>query len=187
MEKTTDRNWMVACLVVASLGLLLAVHACSRHPAYAAGVGVPAKESVLATGFADAGDKWAGTVFICLYRRGAWKRIDNRTPGIAHRTRKCGSRVKVTNRRTGRSVWTRVIDAGPYWLVPTSCARDATDRGGFRFASHACWRKGRAATKRERASKPRAGWCYASGADLTPPIRRAIGHNGLEPVDLEWR
>ncbi len=172
---------------VALLGLILATQACEGRLAYGAGTGAPSKESVLATGFADKGDKWAGDVFICLYRRGKWKPIDDKTPGIAHRTRKCGSRVKVTNRRTGLSVWTRVNDRGPYWLVPTKCARDAVDRGGFRYASHACWRRGRPATKRERNSKPRAGWCYANGADLTPPIRRAIGHNGLEPVDLEWR
>ncbi len=144
-------------------------------------------ESVLATGFAYPGDKWAGEKFFCLNRK-----VDHRTPGVAHRWRRCGSRVRITNRRTGRSTFARVIDRGPYWLVPIICSRDARDRRGFRHASHKCWARGRVATRRERidalrGKPPRPGWVYANHVDMTPPIRRAIGHNGKEPVDLVWQ
>ena len=172
---------IIIAIVFASLVLFLGCATSSAE-----GATNTKRESVLATGFADKGDKWAGDVFICLHRRGRWKPIDAVTPGIAHRTRKCGSKVLVRNRRTKKTVWTRVIDRGPYWLVPVACATDTTDRGGFRHASHACWRKGRPATRHERRKGPAHGYVWANGADLTPPIRRAIGHNGLEPVDLEW-
>lgn len=144
-------------------------------------------ETVLSTGFAYDGDTLAGGRFFCLRRA-----VDSKTPGVAHRWRKCGSRVKITNRRTGRSVWARVIDRGPYWLVPTSCARGRSDRGGFAYVTHKCWARGRIATKKERIDAlkrkpPRDGWEYANGLDMTPPTYKAIRFNGREPVDLRWR
>lgn len=193
MEYTPDQEptdsslaWMAAALVVAMFFAGIVVW-CSCGPAEASVTKAPTHETVLATGFAHKGDVWAGEKFFCLRRP-----VDDKTPGIAHRWRRCGSRVRITNRRTGRSVVTRVTDRGPYWLVPISCAYDAVDARGFRHASHACWRRGRPANEREqiRALKrlpPPHGLVYANDADLTPPTRRAIGHNGKEPVDLEWR
>ena len=187
MENRQEQIWIIAAIVLALVGLGITIDVCGGlEPAWAATAHTE-HETVLATGFAHKGDVWAGDNFFCLRRA-----VDDRTPGIAHRWRRCGSRVKITNRRTGRSVTARILDRGPYWLVPIGGAYDAVDLRGFRYASHACWRRGRPATQREQIDAlhrrpPPRGLVYANDADLTPPTRRAIGHNGKEPVDLEWR
>lgn len=183
MENRTEQIWIVAAIVLALVGLGITVAVCSGK----AEAATMQRETVLATGFAHKGDDLAGDVFICLRQGKGWKAIDDKTPGIAHRTRRCGSLVRITNRRTGRSVLARVVDRGPYRLGQIDCAEDAVDARGFRHASQDCWVRGRNATRRERRSRPDAGWVYLNGADLTPPTRRAIGHNGKETVDLEWR
>lgn len=124
----------------------------------------------IATQYAHKGDKWAGERFACT--RG---KVNHRKFGIAHRTLPCGTMVLITNIRTGRSVRAPVIDRGPYWVVPRKCSRD--DRG---FPSHACWRRGRALVR--SVIKPTSRITFASCADLTPPVARAIGLNGKEPV-----
>ncbi len=190
MSDQDDDNWVAGWILVAvlavTLGLVLTASVCSGKLAHG-DVTRNGIETTLATGFAYPGDKWAGDQFFCLR-----KKIDATTPGVAHRWRKCGSRVTITNRRNGRKVTARIIDRGPYWLVPASCARDAVDKGGFRYASHKCWKRGRPATRREtidalfRRPLPK-GMVYANGLDMTPLIRRALMHNGKEPVDLVWR
>lgn len=198
MKKTTD--WTLLACFAASMAAIFIFQTCTGNEAYGDIVKSPApegcttrtckKETVLATGFAYKGDKWAGTWFFCLRNKDrSYKRIDDKTPGVAHRWRKCGSRVKITNRRTGRTIWARVIDRGPYWVVRVECSEDKVDRHGFQYSSQKCWTKfGRPATRFEmRRGNPKAGWVWANGLDMTPPIYKAIGFNGREPVDLVWQ
>jgi hypothetical protein len=112
-------------------------------------------EECVASIFAYPGDKHAGG-------RSPWlrRRVRPTDLGIAHRTRKLGSWVRVTNLRTGKSTRARVIDRGPYGKL------DAQGR----------WFNG----ARDRTRKGTWRGC----ADLTPAVAKRIGHNGFERVRL---
>jgi len=133
----------------------------------------PKPQACLATQFAHIDkatgkiEKMAGEKFMCLNRP-----VDDKTPGIAHRSLPCGTRVLLVNIRNGRTVKTRVIDRGPYWNVPASCAHGVHGR----FANHACWRRGHGAVVL------RPGYVRANCVDVTPPIARRLGLRGKEPV-----
>ncbi len=173
-SKTPERltRWTVAS--IAAVALLLTTLSTKNVDAkpnkVLASKRTPNLTACIATQFAHKGDKWAGEKFFCTRRK-----VSHRQFGIAHRTLPCGTMVLITNIRTGRSVRAPVIDRGPYWVVPTKCSRDNSG-----FPSHKCWAKGRA--KVRRYLNPASGITFASCADLTPPVARAIGLNGKEPV-----
>ena len=132
-----------------------------------------APQVCLATEFANI-DKTTGKVeamagekFFCLNRA-----VDDKTPGIAHRTLPCGTRVLLVNIRNGRTTKAKVIDRGPFWNTPKACSRSVHGR----FAGHACWRKGHGAVKL------RAGYVRANCVDVTPPVARKLRLRGKEPV-----
>jgi len=54
------------------------------------------------------GDRFAGK------RTASGVRFDPNAMVAAHRTLPFGSRVRVTDRRSGRSVWVRIVDRGPH-------------------------------------------------------------------------
>lgn len=66
-------------------------------------------ETGKATRFAYVGDRQDGDTMRCLGRR-----LYDGEQGIAHRTLPCGTLVRVTNLRTGRSVVAPVVDRGPW-------------------------------------------------------------------------
>lgn len=117
--------------------------------------GVAEAETVKATRFGYPGDKWAGRTLRCLGRPMAEGDLV-----IAHRRLPCGTVVRVTSRRTGRSVVATVADRGPYG----STLPDGT------------W-----AIKR-RASDPGV---WRGGADLSPAVVAAIGHRSFDRVELD--
>jgi len=81
--------------------------------------------------------------------------------GIAHRTWKMGSRVRVTNLRTKKSALGVVLDRGPYGKL---------DSAGAWFNSR---------RERQRVGK------FRGCADLTPALAVAIGHDGRDRVMIE--
>lgn len=128
-------------------GVVLALLCESAHDASA--------ETVKATRFGYPGDRWAGRTLRCLGRA--------MEPGdlvIAHRRLPCGTVVRVTSRRTGRSVVATVADKGPWGaLLP-----DGT------------W------TLKRRRTDPGV---WRGGADLSPAVVKAIGHRSFDRVELE--
>lgn len=66
-----------------------------------------------ATVFGTPGDKWAGGPAACTQKEIADHR-ESETMGIAHRTLPCGSKVKITNPRNGKTAKAVVVDRGPY-------------------------------------------------------------------------
>ena len=120
-----------------------------------------------ATVFAYRGDSWAGGISPCLRRH-----VRPSDVGIAHRTLPCGSKVTLTNVRTGKVAVGRVVDRGPYG----ACVR----RGYHPIASkHHCKRQ----DWRLRLRKPTRGR-WRGCVDLTPALRHRLGHNGGELVIL---
>ncbi len=115
-----------------------------------------------ATQFGHAGDKLAGGVAPYLGRH--VRPTDN---GIAHRTLPMGSRVLLINPRNGRTTRTRVIDRGPFGRV---------SRTGKWYNGAPLYRR----LRRARKPIPRKGW--RGCVDMTPRVRRALRHNGFEPV-----
>lgn|GEM_PF-6826290 len=76
--------------------------------------------------------------------------------GIAHRTLPCGSKVLLISPRTGKKVVSTVIDRGPYGSVW---------RGSYRL-------------KRTATQKGEWRGCL----DITDDVKKALNHNGLEPL-----
>lgn len=66
-----------------------------------------------ATVFGYPGDMSAGGPAACTHKP-ILEHYEAKTVGIAHRTLKCGTKVKVTNLSTKRSVIATVVDRGPY-------------------------------------------------------------------------
>lgn len=170
LERLTPPPSVVAVCAASLLTILSLERSHADTKTLASALPTPQPVACLATQYAHPGDKWAGDKFYCTNTR-----VDHRKWGIAHRTLPCGTMVLITNIRNGKSVRAPVIDRGPYWIVPTKCSRD-----DYGFPSHACWNRGRA--KVSRYLDPASGITFASCADLTPPVARAIGLNGKEPV-----
>lgn len=89
---------------------------------------------------------------------------------IAHRTLPCGTKVRLTNIRTGRTTISKVGERGPYgaciyegWFGGTKCPK------GY-------WRV------KKKAHHPGV---WRGSFDLTPRVGRALRHNGMELVMLE--
>jgi len=105
-------------------------------------------------------------------------------PLIAHRTLRCGTKVYVRLVRTGRGVWARVGDRGPYG----ACARKQD------LSRRQIWMKSKWCRKRYSAewvwavkTRKRHAGIHRGIADLSPRVRKAIGHNGMEPVALHYK
>ena len=112
--------------------------------------------------FAHEGDELAGGVAPYLGRH---VQPDDR--GIAHRRLPLGSRVLLINPRTGRIATPTVVDRGPFGLK------------GKR------WRNGAKLYRRlRRAGKPIPRDIWRGCVDMTPRVKRKLGHSGFEPVIL---
>lgn len=110
-------------------------------------------------------DKHAGGDSPCLRR--LVRPTDNI---IAHRTLPCGTKVRLTNLRTGKTTTTKVGERGPYgacisegWIYGTPCPKGK-------------WRV---------KKKEEDDGVWRGSFDLTPRVGRAIRHNGFELVMLE--
>lgn len=114
----------------------------------------PRTETVRATRFGYVGDRWAGRSLRCLGRP-----MVAADMVIAHRTLPCGTLVRVTSRRTGRSVVAVVADRGPYGAV----LPDGTWTIKRRRADPGVWR---------------------GGADLSTAVVEALGHRSFDRVTL---
>lgn len=139
----------------------------------------PQPEACIATQFAYADgrvDPLAGTHLACP-QRGRIVKLDPRVFGIAHRTLPCGTKVLLVNIRNGRAVKAVVVDRGPYRALRRTCSRDGHDA---RWPSYTCWRRGKTLERRSLAGDP--VWTFGSCVDLLPPVARAIGLRGMEPV-----
>jgi len=112
----------------------------------------------LSTQFGHIGDGYGGRTPTVLNNRP----VSKTDMGIAHRTWKMGSWVRVKNLRTGKTALAQVIDRGPY---------GKTDAEGN-------WFNSRKPGNRDRVGK------YRGCADLTPALAKAIGHNGKELVKI---
>jgi peptidoglycan lytic transglycosylase len=69
--------------------------------------------------FPQASNAESGIASVYDYDRGGAKtasgeRPDSKALTAAHRTLPFGTRVKVTNKKNGRSVWVRINDRGPF-------------------------------------------------------------------------
>ncbi len=82
----------------------------------AAACGAPAKKPVKRTGAATAGDVQHGLASWYGKGRGtaSGERFDRRAMTAAHRFLPFQTRVRVTNKRNGRSVIVRINDRGPF-------------------------------------------------------------------------
>lgn len=110
-------------------------------------------------------DKHAGGASPCIRR--LVRPTDNL---IAHRTLPCGTKVRLTNLRTGKTTMTKVGERGPYgactaegWALGTPCPP------GF-------WQV-------KKKEEDEGEW--RGSFDLTPRVGRALKHNGFELVMLE--
>ena len=113
--------------------------------------------------FAFRGDKWQGGRSPCLGRQ-----VRPTDHVVAHRTLPCGTRVRVTNLRTGLKTIATVANRGPY-----GACLDDDYRGGFRCNK---W-----ALKRRRSDPGR----WRGVLDITPAVATAIEHDGWDRVRLE--
>lgn len=126
-----------------------------------------------ATGFASKGDKHVGGDSPCLGR------VPLPTDNIiAHRTLPCGTRVRLTNLRNGRTTVSRVGERGPYG------ACDVPGWSPVSFfnppAPNKC-PKGKWRIKRRKSGRG----VWRGAFDLTPRVRRVLRHNGFELIRLE--
>lgn len=118
-------------------------------------------------------DKWAGGPSPCIYR--LVKPTDNL---IAHRTLPCGTKVRLTNLRTGKTTVSYVGERGPYGAC-----------------TYPGWQKWQTKHPYNAAPCPRGYWrvklrkkdrgVWRGAFDLTPRVRKALEHNGFELVLLE--
>lgn len=129
-------------------GVVLALLCGSVHEAEAEA------ETGKATRFAYPGDRLDGDKMRCLGRR-----LHDGEQGIAHRTLPCGTMVRVTNLRTGRSVVAPVVDRGPWGAMLDGA-----------------W-----VVKRRR----RDPGVWRGIADLAPATVEALGHRSFDRVRLE--
>lgn len=134
-----------------------------------------------ATVFGTAGDRWAGGPAACatvdhatgrkIHRPIGWHRRHG-TLGIAHRTLKCGTRVRITSLATGRQVIATVVDRGPYG----ACVAPGW-RPRVRRCPRGAWRL------KKRRGEPGT---WRGIADLLPATGRALGHRtGVHRIRLE--
>lgn len=126
-----------------------------------------------ATIFATPNDKFVGGKSPCLLRTPL--PTDNI---IAHRTLPCGTKVKLTNVRTGRSTVTYIGERGPYGACtyPGWSPSNPTNP----LQPNPC-PKGYWQVKR-KASDP---GIWRGAADITPAVAGQIGHTGYELILLE--
>lgn len=110
-------------------------------------------------------DKHAGGPSPCL------KRLVRPTDNIiAHRTLPCGTRVRLTNLRNGRTTLTRVGERGPYG----ACIKDG-------WAVNPVCPKGYWRVKKKK--KDPGVW--RGSFDLTDRVGRALRHKGFDLLQLE--
>lgn len=119
-----------------------------------------------ATSFGQHGDKHGGRTSTLLYKRP----VGPKDFGIAHRTWKLGSRIRITNLKNGKSAVGVVLDRGTYGM------RDA--KGWFNSKR----KKNRRRAKKLLLEKGEAAYCGC--ADITYPLADAIGHKGRGKVKI---
>lgn len=130
----------------------------------------PLIQKCYGTVFATPGDKLDGDVAAC-----GGKPLTHYKYGIAHRSLPCGTKVKLTHERTGKTVTATVVDRGPY---------GAGDRGYDWYI------------KRYKYEPPPLELCDELGddacnprpwrgcVDMLPAVGRALGVRGRAWVKL---
>lgn len=118
-------------------------------------------------------DKWAGGPSPCINR--LVRPTDNL---IAHRSLPCGTKVRLTNFRTGKTTITYVGERGPYGAC-----------------TYPGWKKWKEGQPLNAAPCPKGYWrikkkksgrgIWRGSIDITPRVRKALGHNGFELVQLD--
>ncbi len=100
------------------------------------------------------------------------KPVTDADVGIAHRTWKMGTVVKVKNLRTGKVATGVVLDRGPYG----------------KLTADGEWFNGSPGARKKRAKKgePEPVGEYRGCADLTPSLAKLIRHNGRDRIRI-WR
>lgn len=126
-----------------------------------------------ATIFALDGDLHVGGPSPCLNRMPV--ATDNI---IAHRSLPCGTKVRITNVRTGKSTVTYVGERGPYGACthPGWIPSDPTDPLKPNPCPNGYWK-----VKKNIL----APGIWRGAADITPVVGAKIGHNGYELILLE--
>jgi len=130
--------------------------------------------SVFAQEYKDGSrDKSMGGKSPCLKR--LVKASDNI---IAHRTLPCGTKLRVTNVRTGKSILTVVGERGPYGACT---AEDWSPIDPDNWLKGNKCPSGKWVVK-TKDTKPGV---WRGAFDLTPYVQKKIGHNGFELVMVE--
>lgn len=112
---------------------------------------------------------------------------------IAHRTLRIGTKVKLTLKRTGRSVIAVVRDRGPYgWCHWTGKGTPElpplTKRAGHFVRRGKAWKWIACAPGykwQRRTIKPQTHGYYRAEVDVTWLVARALGAKGIERVKIE--
>jgi len=93
--------------------------------------------------------------------------------GVAHRTLPFGTRIEITNVRTGKVASNvTVIDRGPFGRY-----KDPENKTG--------WSSGVALyRKHNKAGKPIPTDGWRGCLDMTPDVVKALGHNGREKIEF---
>jgi len=99
------------------------------------------------------------------------KPVTDADVGIAHRTWRMGTRVKIKNLRTGLVATGIVLDRGPYGMVD--------ENGWF----NSMLEKDRAKARILKVGRRKA---YRGCADITPSFAKKLGHIGRDKIKL-WR
>lgn len=118
-------------------------------------------------------DKWMGGKSPCLGRL-----VKPTDRIIAHRSLPCGTRVRITNLRTGRSTIARIGERGPYGacLAKNWTSHSFKDWTKPNKCPFGMW------GIKKKESDPGV---WRGGFDLTPVVSKAIHHNGFELVRLD--
>lgn len=97
---------------------------------------------------------------------------------IAHRYLPCGTKVRITAIRTGRSTFTYVGERGPYGACtyPGWEPGNPTDPNKPNQCPNGYW------VIKRKASEP---GLWRGAADITPAVAKRVGHTGYELILLE--
>jgi hypothetical protein len=135
----------------------------------------------ISTIFGYKGDKYGSGKTRCLRNKtGRLRPVDPENDiGIAHRYLDCGAVVYLTNRETGKTIRTVVLDAGPYGA---STIDPATGEKVWYIKR----KPGQLPSKEDCPSQLCKEGRYRGIADLTPEAARLLGHDGWAHVKLVY-